>query len=282
MEEPVTGRLRSVTSWPVTTVAAGWIDGSGGSERIGPTDRAFPLASVTKPLAAWTMLVAIEEGTLDLDAPLGPPGSTVRHLLSHASGLGDDPDRPLTRPEQRRIYSNAGFSILGRALAERSGLPTPEYFREALVEPLGLRATRLDGSPAHAAVGSVDDLLLVAAEWLRPSLLAPETMLAARSPQFPDLIGVLPGYGAQDPNPWGLGFEVRGHKSPHWTGQGNSPATFGHFGRSGTFVWVDPVADMACVVLTDEPFGPWAVSRWPSLSDAALGARPTPEAHPAT
>lgn len=272
MEVPAGRRLRSVVEWPVATVAAGWIDGSGASERVGPTDRVFPLASVTKPLAAWTMLVAIEEGTLDLDAPAGPPSSTIRHLLAHASGLGDDPDRPLTRPEQRRIYSNAGFSLLGRALAEHAGMATAEYFREALVEPLGLRSTRLDGSAAHGAFSSVDDLLLVAAEWLRPTLVDPGTMLTARTPQFPDLVGVLPGYGAQDPNPWGLGFEIRGHKSPHWTGRSNSPATFGHFGRSGTFVWVDPVADLACVVLTDEPFGPWATSRWPALSDAVLGS----------
>ena len=58
--------------------------------------------------------------------------------------------------------------------------------------------------------------------------------------QFPGLVGVLPGFGRMDPNDWGLGFELRDAKSPHWTGARNSPRTFGHFGGSGTFLWVDP------------------------------------------
>jgi CubicO group peptidase (beta-lactamase class C family) len=74
------------------------------------------------------------------------------------------------------------------------------------------------------------------------------------------------------PNDWGLGFELRDRKSPHWTGTRNSPATFGHFGAAGTFLWVDPDAGLACAVLTDEPFGPWAVEAWPALGDAVLDA----------
>jgi len=89
---------------------------------------------------------------------------------------------------------------------------------------------------------------------------------------FPGLRGVLPGVGRMDPCDWGLGFEIRGRKSPHWTGSRNSPATFGHFGRSGTFLWVDPEAGLALVGLTDREFGPWALDAWPALSDAVLEA----------
>ena len=88
--------------------------------------------------------------------------------------------------------------------------------------------------------------------------------------QFPGLTGVLPGFGRMEPNDWGLGFELRDGKHPHWTGSRNSPATFGHFGRSGTFLWVDPERRVALGVLTDEPFGDWAVAAWPALSDAVL------------
>jgi CubicO group peptidase (beta-lactamase class C family) len=87
---------------------------------------------------------------------------------------------------------------------------------------------------------------------------------------FPGLTGVLPGFGRQDPNDWGLGFELRDRKSPHWTGGRSSPATYGHFGRSGTFLWVDPQARAACVCLTDREFGPWAARAWPELTDAVL------------
>src|SRR5699024_12359958 len=68
--------------------------------------------------------------------------------------------------------------------------------------------------------------------------------------QFPELVGIMPGFGKQSPNPFGLGIEVRGTKSPHWTGAHNSPATFGHIGMRGTAFWVDPVADLALVVGT--------------------------------
>ena len=66
------------------------------------------------------------------------------------------------------------------------------------------------------------------------------------------------GVRVQRPNDWGLGFEIRDGKSPHWTGSSNSGRTYGHFGQSGTFLWVDPDADLALVVLTDRDFGEWA------------------------
>lgn len=91
--------------------------------------------------------------------------------------------------------------------------------------------------------------------------------------QFPGLDGILPGYGSQRPNDWGLGFEIRSAKSPHWTGTGNSPRTFGHFGQSGTFLWVDPAAGLACVALTDRDFGDWAKPVWTELSDGILSER---------
>jgi CubicO group peptidase (beta-lactamase class C family) len=81
---------------------------------------------------------------------------------------------------------------------------------------------------------------------------------------------VLPSFGRMEPNDWGLGFELRDAKSPHWTGTRNSPRTFGHFGASGTFLWVDSAAGVACGVLTDLEFGDWAKTAWPELSDAVL------------
>ncbi len=267
--------IEQVHEWPVGKVAAGWVDASGNRRTVGPASRPFPLASVTKPLFAAAILVAVEEGSLALDQSAGPDGSTIRHLLAHASGLGNDVDTVLMRVGRRRIYANGGFDLLGAELEAATGFTAAGYLHAAIVEPLGLATMRLDGSPAHGAVASVDDLLTVLAEWLEPTLVSPATMLEARSAQFPDLSGVLPGYGRQDPNPWGLGFEIRGDKDPHWTGATNSPATFGHFGQSGTFVWVDPEAGVGCVALTDRPFGDWARPRWPALSDAALAEAST-------
>ena len=103
-----------------------------------------------------------------------------------------------------------------------------------------------------------------------PRLLAEETLDLMTAAHMPELIGVLPGYGRQAPNPWGLGPELRGHKDPHWTGANNAPETWGHFGQAGTFAWIDPVAGHSLIVLTDNPFGEWARPLWPALSNAVL------------
>src|SRR5205823_5774487 len=102
------------------------------------------------------------------------------------------------------------------------------------------------------------------------TLLAAETLAEATAVVFPGLDGVLPGFGRQRPNDWGLGFELRDSKSPHWTGHTNSAATFGHFGRSGSFLWVDPAIGLACAALAGVDFGPWAIEAWPRLSDAVI------------
>lgn len=262
--------LARIDAWPVGRAAAAVIGPGGVLDTRGPTERQFPLASVTKPLAALACLVAVEEGAIELDEPAGPPGSTVRHLLAHASGLAFDRPELAAAPGSRRIYSNAGFEALGEHVAAATGIGFAEYLDQAVCEPLGLAATELAGSPAHAATSTVADLTRVAAELLAPTLLHPDTLREATAVQFPGLSGVLPGYGRQPSNDWGLGMEIRDSKSPHWTGTANSPATFGHFGRSGTFLWADPVARLACVVLTDTQFGDWAVRAWPPLSDAVL------------
>lgn len=260
--------LAPVEAWPVAAAVA-VVGPDGVVATTGDVDAVRPWASVSKLLTALSVLVAVEEGTLGLDEPAGPPGSTVRHLLAHASGLAPDSRATQAPPGTRRIYSNAGFEVLGGVLEEAAGMPFAEYAHGATIEPLGLDRTTFAGSPAAGAQGPLTDVARLAAELLRPTLLSPGTMRAATSVAFP-LDGVLPGYGVQRPNDWGLGFEIRGRKDPHWTGRSNSPATFGHFGRSGSFLWVDPVAGVACAELAAEAWGLWAVESWPSLADAVL------------
>src|SRR3954471_7385974 len=238
-------------------------------EMRGPREHVFRWASVTKLVTALAALVAAEEGVIDLDEPAGPEGSTVRHLLAHASGLPFEPGAPTGRPGQRRIYSNVGFETLAEHVAERAEMPFGEYLAAGVLRPLGMSA-ELRGPPASELHGSLDDLLLFARELQRPALVAPETLAEATTVQFPGLAGVLPDFGRFDPLDWGLGFELRDAKEPHWTGSRASPRTFGHFGGSGTFLWVDPEAGLALGVLTDLDFGEWAKEAWPLLSDAVL------------
>jgi CubicO group peptidase (beta-lactamase class C family) len=257
--------------WPVEHGVAGVTDASGTLALGGDPGRPVRAASVSKLLVGLAALVATEEGAIELDEPAGPDGSTVRHLLAHASGLALDSDRVLAAPGERRIYSNAGIERFAEHLAARTGIAFGDYLHQAVVEPLGMRDTKLRGSPAHDVVSTVADLLRFGRELLRPRLVAAETLAAATRAHFPDLAGVVPGLGRFNPNPWGLTFELRDGKQPHWTGTGNSARTFGHFGGSGTFLWVDPDAGLACVALTGREFGPWALQAWPPFSDTVLG-----------
>ena len=263
--------LAQVEAWPARTVAVGVLRGGAEAAAHGPRGHVFPWASVTKLATALATLVAAEEGVVDLDQPAGPAGSTVRHLLAHASGLPFEGRTPIGRPGQRRIYSNSGFEVLAEAVAAAAEMPFPEYLRAAVLEPLAMRL-ELHGSPAAGLAGRLEDLLRLARELQRPRLVAPETLAEATSVQFPGLVGVLPDVGRMDPNDWGLGFELRDGKQPHWTGSRNSPRTFGHFGGTGSFLWVDPDADLALACLADLDFGPWALEAWPRLSDAVLGS----------
>jgi CubicO group peptidase (beta-lactamase class C family) len=261
--------LRQIDEWPATTKAAFVLRGGDLAGLRGPRDHVFRWASVTKLVTALAALIAAEEGVIDLDEPAGPEGSTVRHLLAHASGLPFEPGAPSTQPGRRRIYSNVGFETLADHVAARAEMPFDEYLAEGVLRPLGMNA-ELRGSAAAEMHGSLDDLLAFAREVRRPTLVARETLDEATSVQFPGLAGVLPDYGRYDPLDWGLGFELRDAKEPHWTGTRASPRTFGHFGGSGTFLWVDPEADVALGVLTDLEFGEWAKHAWPVLSDAVL------------
>jgi CubicO group peptidase (beta-lactamase class C family) len=148
-------------------------------------------------------------------------------------------------------------------------MPFADYLRQAVLEPLGFRG-ELKSSPAWGYRGPLDDALAFARELLAPALVAAETLAEAAEVQFPGLDGVLPSWGRMEPNDWGLAFELRDRKSPHWTGTLASPRTFGHFGASGTFLWIDPDAALACAVLADREFGDWAKEAWPRFSDAVF------------
>jgi CubicO group peptidase (beta-lactamase class C family) len=220
---------------------------------------------VTKLASAVCVLEAVERGLLSLDDAAGPPGSTIRHLLAHASGLPFEGAAPIAAPGRRRIYSNGGFELLGAAVAAAAGTSFADVFASTWGFPLA-------GSPASGVQAPLESLVVLARELLAPERISAQLLREAGAVQFAGLAGILPGYGRYDPNDFGLGFELRNGKQPHWTGTRNSPATFGHFGRSGCFLWVDPSAGVALACLTDAEFGDWSKRAWPALSDAVLTA----------
>src|SRR5438477_9081654 len=185
--------LQRIDEWPASAAAAGVVRDADVVAVRGPRDRVFRWASVTKLATTLAALVAAEEGVIDLDEPAGPPGSTVRHLLAHASGLPFDAGArsPIAKPGQRRIYSNAGFEMVAEKIAEAAEMPFAEYLSAAVLQPLELTAD-LRGSPAAGMHGTIDDVFRLAAELQHPRLVAPETLAEATEVQFPGLVGVLP------------------------------------------------------------------------------------------
>jgi CubicO group peptidase (beta-lactamase class C family) len=259
--------LRQIGDWPVPLAAAGaLVDGR--VESAGDSARTFRLASVSKPVAALALLVAAEEGVVDLDEPEGPPGSTVRHLLAHASGLPFEGTVPIAAPGTRRVYSNEGFRVLGAHLEQRAEMPFAEYVRAAVVGPLGI-GLEPSGDPGSGMHASLSDVLALAGELLEPTVVARETLDELKTVQFAGLAGVLPDWGRFEPLDWGLGVQLA-TSPPTWMGSRVSRRAFGHFGGSGTFLWVDPELGLACAALTDREFGDWAKSAWPALSDAVV------------
>lgn len=274
-------KISSVTEpYPVPFAhAVAAVDSRGASLwEQGDVWKVFPLASVTKILTAVGTLRAVQAGAVTVSSPVGTSPKadpyTVAHLLSHSSGLAVEGDGTnfRARPGERRIYSNQGFDVLGTYLVETLDMPLTRWMDESVYQPLGLRSTVIPKSPARSGFGNAVDLTVLVEELLVPELLDSRLHAALSQTVLPGLRGILPGYGMQASNDWGLGVEVRGRKDPHWTPPTLSPKTFGHFGMSGSFLWVDPTREMGAVFLGEEPFGQWHKDNWPALTQHILDA----------
>lgn len=240
----------------------------------GDQDKVYPWMSVTKLVTSRTILGAVENGVLDLSEPLQPlPGISeprpvnVADLLAHRAGLGHE-KREFTRsPRSRRVYSNSGYEILGELLSQRSGIPFTVWTQEMVLSPLGIKRQLLK-SPAWGMHGSLRELLAFAFEAACPRFLSPKLFAAWSRSDGMQLPGVVPGYGYHRDNAWGLGCEIRAAKDPHWTLPDSSDQTYGHFGQSGSFLWIDPSSRLGAVFLGQKPFGALHKQLWPQLNRA--------------
>ena len=210
--------LRQVEGWPAETVAVAVLRGGEELAAHGPREQVFRWASVTKPVTALADARRRRGGDRRPRRAGGPARLDGAAPAGARSGLPFEGRTPIAAPGERRIYSNTGFEVLaelvgdGRGDAVR-GVPACGGARAARD---GRGAAGLAGlRPARAASTTC---CASAAELQRPRLVAPETLAEATSVQFPGLVGVLPDIGRMEPNDWGLGFELRDAKRPHWTG----------------------------------------------------------------
>lgn len=243
-------------------VALAIVDADGSTRAGGNTQSIYPWMSVTKLLTARIVLEAVDAGKLDLDDEVAD-GVTVEEALAHAGGLGPDGER-ICAPRTRRIYSNAGYERLGEAASSVLGRPIADLLTGYMVE-LGALVDYTT-SPAWGLSGDLSSLARLTRELAWPTRIDRGLDAVATRPAWPGLPGVLPGYGRHDDNLWGLGPEIKGEKRPHWMGVDQSASAFGHFGQSGSFVWIDRSIGRAACFLGAEPFGETHRRLWPGLN----------------
>lgn len=295
-------------------------------------DAMFLIASITKPIVAMSGLLLVERGDVRLGdrvsryvpefANNGKNGITLRHLMTHTSGLPDmlpenrelreagagldafvrgtcgvTPGFPAGRGVQ---YQSMGFAMLGEVIARVTGMACADWVRRELCDPLGLDDTRLgappewfDGEPAvvdriaevrtpveqtgadwnwnqrywrmlgvpwGGMLTTPRDLAVFGRMMLDRGrgLLSPATVAAATRNQLAAMKDV-PEVERRC-RPWGLGWRLNWPTTSANFGDLLGPRTYGHWGATGTLLWLDPDSDTVCVILTtqpQEPSGTW-------------------------
>ncbi|MDX1979134.1 MAG: DUF6454 family protein [Bryobacteraceae bacterium] len=162
--------------------AFGWADKE---SRVPATPHTmYSLASISKPVTATALMLLVEQGKVELDAPISrylaapvngrafdAAAATVRRVANHSSGLPlhyqffyeDEPYLPppmaetirryanlITPPGERYQYSNLGYGLLDHVISRVSGIPYEQFLRERVFQPMGLGAMSIHPLPGRA------------------------------------------------------------------------------------------------------------------------------------
>jgi CubicO group peptidase (beta-lactamase class C family) len=233
-------------------------------------------------------------------------GATIEGVIDQMCRL------PLqSAPGDLLRYSNAGYGVIARLATHVAKQPLWQVARERIFEPLGLEdivanpsgpalervAHLADTSHPESAIetynsaywrslalpwgglfGTPRDAVRFAAAFLSSgervvSEAATSLMTTDQTMGVPG--GVESAKVHWDPGRWGLGWEVKGEKRRHWTGDYTSNRTFCHFGHAGTLLWGDPERDIALAVFANRTvthMWGFILPRWARLSNAVVAA----------
>lgn len=231
----------------------------------GDLDVVRPWASVSKMVVSLAFGVELDWELHTYTEMTGPRGANFANLLSHSSGLGFEEGDPVVPVGTKRVYSNYGVDLAVEKLVGDAS--ASEWLAGRVFRPLGMSSASLVDRPSSGVEGSIKDMATLATAWLRPDVIARATRDRLIKPYLPALDGIVPGFGRFAPCPWGMGPELRGDKV-HWMGDWPS-SSFGHFGQSGALMLLNADEGIGVVAASDQPFGPWAVSLWPTWTSAA-------------
>lgn len=270
----------------------------------------YDIASLSKIFTAMAVMKLFEQGKLELDAPVaqyipsfssnGKNGVTIRQLLSHTSGLPASlirHDQPITKemnliptamkseleaePNQKVIYSDVGYIVLGELVQTVSGQPLDRYVKSTILKPMGLTSTMyrppagqkqriaatemqknpprglvwgevhdetawvLGGVAGHAGLFSTaEDLAKVATLFLNEGRFQGKQILQPSSVQAMITWQTDHIAGAYR----GLGWELN---QPWYMGPFAKESTFGHTGFTGTSLFVEPERKIVVILLTN-------------------------------
>jgi CubicO group peptidase (beta-lactamase class C family) len=149
----------------------------------------------------------------------------------------------LAKPEEKRIYSIAGYRVIAKVLENQLSISFPTLVKDLILNNCEL----FDMSPPvtgdSGLKGTIEGLYKLSKRLLLADIpgISAESLKKSTSNHFGVSLGVVPGIGFYSDNSWGLGFEIKGKKTGHWMPKCASLETFGHFGRSGAFFFVDPL-----------------------------------------
>jgi serine-type D-Ala-D-Ala carboxypeptidase len=263
-------------------------------------DSVFGVASVSKPVTATGVMQLIENGQIGANQPLHKylpefQGAdcekiTVRHLLTHTSGLPYRYEGPVLEAGRQGLqhepgtflaYSNTGYDLLGKLVERISGKPYNDYMRQAIFEPLGMNdstfihqgtnrerslrrrpGTRFDWPEEMDGMTQASSTLWTTAldmgiflqTFINGGCYGSAHLLS------PATIAAMtrdqsPGLPREEvdgiPNqPQGFGWFMLDGIRFPNTPCLFSPQSYGHAGASGAFVWADPVYDLLGVFLS--------------------------------
>src|SRR5215218_2807368 len=247
-----------------------------------------------------------------LPEDLGPRETRYQDRVTIDTMIDEMCRLPLqSAPGDQLRYSNAGYGLIARLTEQVTGEQFWRTTANRVFEPLGIRD--IVGDPAGVALERVADLAdtsnpdtdvesynsaywrglalpwgglfgtpRAAVRFAAAFLPSGDRFLseAATSLMTTDQTMGVPG-GVEsakvrwDPGRWGLGWEVKGEKRRHWTGDFTSPRTFCHFGHAGTLLWGDPDRDVGLAVFANRAvthMWSFIMARWARLSNAVVAA----------